>query len=74
MCYRRIVVYFLHALDKLRRAVDFELNPQNAGELYLVIHAGTHTAAVNSYRLAISEELEPAKKAAFPFLWFFVVH
>lgn len=46
----------------------------NSGELYLVIHAGTHTAAVNSYRLAISEELEPAKKAAFPFLWFFVVH
>lgn len=74
MCYRCIVVDLFHALDKLRRSVDFELNPQNAGELYLVIHASAHAAAVNSYKLAISEELEPAKKAALPFLWFFVVH
>ena len=51
-----------------------DLNVEHSGELDLVIHSSRYLAAVNSDKLAISEELEPATQAELSFLWVGVVH
>lgn len=51
-----------------------DLNVEHSGELDLVIHSGRYLAAVNSDKLAMSEELEPATQADPSFLWVGVVH
>ena len=63
LCYCCMIVDFQHVLDKFRRAENLDLNVEHSGELDLVIHSSRYLAAVNSDKLAISEELEPATQA-----------